>query len=151
MHNDLEGVVRLNLKTFSDERGSVLHMLRADSPHFKKFGEIYFSTINPGIIKGWKKHQKVTQLMVVPVGMVKIVLHDSRSDSSTFGQTQSIDFGLENYIMLKIPPQIWYAFKSISSGVSLIANCIDEPHDPLEGQVLPLNTPIIPYKWDETV
>ena len=30
------------LKTISDNRGKVMHMLRTDSPVFKKFGEIYF-------------------------------------------------------------------------------------------------------------
>ena len=30
-----------------------MHMLRADAPHLQGFGEIYFSTVNPGAIKGW--------------------------------------------------------------------------------------------------
>ena len=39
------------LKILSDNRGSVMHMLRADSKVFKRFGEIYFSTISKNAIK----------------------------------------------------------------------------------------------------
>ena len=31
------------LRKIPDERGSIMHMLRSDAPHFVKFGEIYFS------------------------------------------------------------------------------------------------------------
>jgi dTDP-4-dehydrorhamnose 3,5-epimerase-like enzyme len=41
-------------------RGSVMHMLRADAEHFQGFGEIYFSTVNPGAIKGWHIHREMT-------------------------------------------------------------------------------------------
>ena len=30
------------LRKIADERGSIMHMLRVDAPHFIKFGEIYF-------------------------------------------------------------------------------------------------------------
>ncbi|MFM2392322.1 MAG: hypothetical protein RLZZ546_299, partial [Bacteroidota bacterium] len=30
------------LKKIPDERGAIFHMLRSDSPIFKKFGEVYF-------------------------------------------------------------------------------------------------------------
>ena len=41
--------VRITQKPqITDERGSVMHMLRADAPEFMEFGEIYFSTVNPG-------------------------------------------------------------------------------------------------------
>ena len=36
----IEGVLVHSLKQFPDERGSVMHMLRSDAPHFQKFGEI---------------------------------------------------------------------------------------------------------------
>ena len=49
--NKIEGVATQPLKEVTDGLGSVLHMLRNDSPLFKKFGEIYFSEINPKTIK----------------------------------------------------------------------------------------------------
>ena len=38
----IEGVKISHLKIISDDRGKIMHMIRADSPIFKKFGEIYF-------------------------------------------------------------------------------------------------------------
>ena len=37
----IEGVKITPLKQFFDERGKVMHMMRNNSPEFKKFGEIY--------------------------------------------------------------------------------------------------------------
>ena len=48
-----------SLKTLSDERGKVMHMLRNDSKVFKSFGEIYFSTIYKNAIKAWHLHKKI--------------------------------------------------------------------------------------------
>ena len=31
-------------------------MLRADDPHFLQFGEIYFTSVYEGVVKGWHKH-----------------------------------------------------------------------------------------------
>ena len=45
MKQNIEGIKITPLKIISDNRGSVMHMLRSDSDVFQKFGEIYFSTI----------------------------------------------------------------------------------------------------------
>ena len=47
----IEGVKITPLKQIKDERGKIMHMLRSDSKIFKKFGEIYFSTVNKGFVK----------------------------------------------------------------------------------------------------
>ena len=44
----IEGLLKTPLKQIQDERGKVMHMLRATDPHFNKFGEVYFSWANPG-------------------------------------------------------------------------------------------------------
>ena len=55
-----------------------MHMLRADSPVFKKFGEIYFSTVYKDIVKGWHLHLESTLNYVCVKGKVKLVLFDDR-------------------------------------------------------------------------
>ena len=42
-----------HLRRIPDERGTIYHMLKSTDPHFTKFGEIYFSSIYPGVVKGW--------------------------------------------------------------------------------------------------
>src|SRR5437868_4298621 len=41
----IEGVVVSPRRVIADDRGKVMHHLKATDPEFVKFGEIYFSTI----------------------------------------------------------------------------------------------------------
>ena len=41
----INGVIITELKTLSDNRGKVMHMLRNDSNVFSSFGEIYFQQL----------------------------------------------------------------------------------------------------------
>ena len=61
-------------------------MLREDSPVFERFGEIYFSTVYPGVVKGWHVHKRMTLNYAVPVGMIKLVCYDDREDSPDQGR-----------------------------------------------------------------
>ena len=143
----IDGVKVVPLKKIEDERGKVLHMLRSDSELFTKFGEVYFSVVNPGVVKAWKKHKLMTQHFAVPSGAIKLVLFDDRDGSNTKGKKQEIEIGESNYSLVRIPPKVWYGFKGISKTSSLIANCSDIPHDPMESKKKDINDPEIPYKW----
>jgi dTDP-4-dehydrorhamnose 3,5-epimerase len=126
----IEGVFIKELMQFQDDRGSVLHMLKSNDNNFNKFGEVYFSEILPGKIKAWKYHKKQSQNITVPIGNVKFVIYDDRKNSKTFNNTLEIELGRPNsYILLHIPPGLWYGFKSKSLYPSLIVNCADMPHD----------------------
>lgn len=145
----IEGVIVKKLNKIPDERGCIMHMLRNDAPEFKQFGEIYFSTIYPGAIKGWHIHTKMTLNYAVPIGMIKLVLYDARENSSTKGALMELFIGEENYSLITIPPGIWNGFKGIGNKLALVANCATDPHDPTEiFRMDPLNNNIISYNWD---
>ena len=144
----IEGVVIKSLKKIPDERGSVCHMLRCDDPVFEKFGEIYFSTVNPGVIKGWHLHRKMTLNYAVIHGTIKLVLYDDREGSPTRGNLVELFTGDENYLLVKIPPGIWNGFKGISPQPAIVANCATIPHDPDEIERISPFTDKIPYDWD---
>ena len=143
----IEGVFVEKLNKIVDRRGQVMLMLRRDSPHFIAFGEVYFSAINSGIVKAWKKHLKMTQLFAVPVGKIKLVIYDDREKSSTKGEVWEMESGEENYCLIKIPPMLWYGVKGLSAYPSLIANCSDIPHDTDEIKIRDLSDTLIPYVW----
>jgi dTDP-4-dehydrorhamnose 3,5-epimerase len=143
----IEDVVVQPLKQIVDERGKVMHMLRSDFPLFTKFGEVYFSVVNPGVVKAWKKHLKMTQHFAVPVGKIRLVIYDDRKNSLTFGSFEILDIGEENYCLIKIPPLVWYGFKGIADTPSLIANCTNMPHEPNEVKCLDYFDKLIPYDW----
>lgn len=145
----IDGVVVLELKQICDERGKVLHMLRSDSPVFTRFGEIYFSIVNSGAVKAWKKHFKMAQHFAVPVGKIRLVFYDDRKGSATYNKVEVLDIGEDHYCLVKIPPLLWYGFKGISSTSALVANMTDIPHDPYEVERLATFDKMIPYDWNQ--
>jgi len=144
----IDGVVVVPLKQIPDERGKVMHMLRCDDPYFEQFGEIYFSMVYPGVIKGWHLHTEMTLNYAVVAGMIKLVLYDDRIDSPTRGAIMEIFTGEDNYQLIKIPRLIWNGFKGIGVTPALVANCATIPHRPDEIKRKDPFSPDIPYDWN---
>ena len=143
----IEGVKIKSLKKICDERGMVMHMLRCDDPEFESFGEIYFSCVYPGVVKGWHGHKKMTLNYAVIKGMIKLVLYDDRTKSPTKGELMEIFMGDSNYILATIPPRVWNGFKGIGTEMAIVANCASHLHDPDEiVRIDPLSGDI-PYDW----
>ena len=124
-------------------------MFRCDDPAFEQFGEVYFSLVRPGAIKGWNRHSKMTINLAVVMGKAKMVLYDSREESLTRGEIMAFDVGEENYVRVKIPPGVYTSFKGVSSMDALIANCTTLPHDAQESDSLDPFTRKIPYQWND--
>jgi dTDP-4-dehydrorhamnose 3,5-epimerase len=144
----IDGVVVTALRQITDDRGSVLHMLRSDASDFERFGECYFSEVLPGAVKAWKRHRLQTQNLVVPVGRVRLVIYDVREISPSRGKLFVAELGRPDaYFRVRIPPGLWYGFACISESPALLANCADRPHEAAESETLPLSDPAIPYSW----
>lgn len=144
---NIQGVEIIPLRQIPDDKGMVMHMLRSDSPYFTKFGEIYFSVVKFKKIKAWKRHKLMTQNFAVPVGRINVVLFDDRPDSPTRGLVQEVRLGQSEFSLLKIPPMLWYGFTGLTEEDSLIVNCADLPHDPLESERIDAGSSQIPYQW----
>lgn len=143
----IDGVIVTSLRQTSDNRGKVMHMLRCDEPHFLKFGEIYFSCVNPGAIKGWHIHKRMTINYAVPHGSIKFVLFDDRPNSPTRGKVQEIFIGETNYCLVTVPPLVWNGFKGVGPEMAVVANCTSIAHDPEEVSRRDPFDPAIPYSW----
>ncbi len=147
MNKNIEGIKISPLKIISDHRGSVMHMLRNDSENFDKFGEIYFSTIFKDRIKAWHLHKEATLNYVCVYGKVKLVLFDNRKASKSFGEYQEIFLSPENYFLITIPPNIWNGFKGLNNEHSIIANCLNLPHNENEMVRLGIDDKRFNYNW----
>ncbi|HLB12858.1 MAG TPA: WxcM-like domain-containing protein [Dehalococcoidia bacterium] len=143
----IEGVHIRPLKQIPDERGKIMHMLRCDDPHFERFGEIYFSVIYPGTVKGWHLHQRMTLNYAAIRGMIKLVLFDDRQASPSRGKLLEIFTGEDDYTLITIPPLVWNGFKGVGVEPAIVANCASEPHDPTEIIRMDPSTDKIPYDW----
>ena len=143
----IDGVVVSPRKIIPDERGKVMHMLKATDPEFERFGEIYFSFVYPGVIKGWHLHREMIINYAVPVGMIKLVLFDDRAGPKTKGELQEIYLGEGNHCMVKVPVNVWNGFKGVGTVPAVVANCASIPHDPKEIERMDPFTKKIPYDW----
>ena len=84
--NIIQDVKIIKKNQIIDDRGKILHMLSADDNNFTKFGEIYFSFVNPKKIKAWHFHKLMTLNYVAVYGSIKLVLYDDRDESETKGK-----------------------------------------------------------------
>lgn len=144
----IDGVQIHSLKQIPDERGKIMHMLKATDPHFERFGEIYFSVVYSGVVKAWHRHQRMTLNYAVVTGMIKLVLYDDRPDSPTRSQVQEIFMGDANYCLVRMPAMVWNGFKGIGTAPAIVANCATIPHDPAEMERLDPLSDRIPYDWN---
>jgi len=144
----IDGVQVVPLKRIPDERGTIFHMLKCTDAHFRKFGEIYFTTIYAGVIKGWHKHREMTLNYACIEGRIKLVLYDDRANSSTRHELMEIFLGPDNYSLVVIPPEVWNGMKGMSAPHALVANCATHPHDLSRTTRLDPFSDIIPYKWE---
>ncbi|HLQ32139.1 MAG TPA: dTDP-4-dehydrorhamnose 3,5-epimerase family protein [Chloroflexota bacterium] len=143
----IEGAQVVPLERIPDERGTIMHMLKRTDPHFKEFGEIYFSTIYNGVVKGWHKHREMTLNYACVFGRIKLVLYDEREGSASAGQCQEIFLGPDHYSLAVVPPGVWSGFKGMSEPFAIVANCCTHPHDPsLSTRLDPFDNHI-PYDW----
>ena len=143
----IDGVQVIPLRRIPDERGTVMHMLKRTDPHFREFGEIYFSTVYRGVVKGWHRHREMTLNYACVFGRVKVALYDDRDDSPTRGELAEVFLGTDDYSLVVIPPGLWNGFKGMSDPYSIVANACTHPHDPARSERLDPFENDIPYDW----
>ena len=147
VNDAIDGVQLVPLRRIPDERGTIYHMLRADDPHFIQFGEIYFTTVYDGVVKGWHKHREMTLNYACVYGRVKLALYDDRLESPTRGAVQEIFLGPDNHSLVIIPPEVWNGMKGMSTPFAIVANCCTHPHDPSRTTRIDPFDNDIPYDW----
>ena len=148
----INGIQVKVLKVIPDERGRLFEILRRDEPrYFKRFGQVYCTTVNPGVVKGWHYHKKQVDNFVCVSGMIKLVAYDSRPGSSTKGQINEFCIGVYNPLLVQIPPGVYHGFKGLSAPEAVVLNVSTEPYHhtkPDEFRVDPHHNDI-PYDWNQ--
>ncbi len=144
----IEGVQITSRKVIPDDRGKIMHIMKSSDSQFITFGEVYCSTVFPGVVKGWHMHKKMTLNYVVLKGNIKFVLYDDRPESKTYQQIQEVVIGENQYVMVTVPPFVWNGFKGIGLEEAFVINFTDIPHDTEEiVRMDPHQNEIIKYNW----
>lgn len=146
----IDGVAVKKLKVIPDERGKLMEILRVDDEIFQNFGQVYITTVRPGIVKAWHCHARQTDFFTAVSGMIKMVLADLRQDSPTQGEINEFFIGEDNPLLVRIPPGVYHGVKGISQAPSIALNVPTEPynHDQPDEIRLPWNSDKISYDWE---
>lgn len=144
----IDGVIIKSLKKIPDDRGTIMKMQESSDDEFKGFGEIYFSTIYPDVIKGWHLHEKAILNYCVLTGMVKIILYDNRENSKTKNEIMEIYIGDKNYCLVQIPAGVWNAFKCVGNKEAILADLITITHKDDKIKRMDPHNCFIKYDWN---
>ena len=141
----IKGVLITKLDVIDAPGGNVMHGMKETSAGYTGFGEAYFSQVDKGAIKAWKRHKKMTLNLIVPVGKIRFVLFNDREVSNT--QFQEVIISKDNYCRLTVPPMIWMGFQDLSDGGSMLLNIANLEHNPHE--VDKKNIEQIEFNWNK--
>jgi dTDP-4-dehydrorhamnose 3,5-epimerase len=117
----IEGVKIKKLKVIADERGRLMEILRSDDGLFEKFGQVYMTTVKPGVVKAWHYHRLQRDNFCCVRGKIRVGLYDARKDSPTFGKTMDILTGPDDDPkLISIPPNVYHGFKGLAENYESI-------------------------------
>ena len=145
----ISGVKVRRLPAIPDERGVLTEILRSDDPEFLGFGQVYLTTIYPGVVKAWHFHRHQTDMICCAAGELKLAIYDDRQGSPTRGIVNEIFMGDSNRLLVKVPSGLFHGWKCIGESPALVLNLPDRLYDyasPDEQRVDPHENDI-PYSW----
>jgi len=145
----IDGVSVRGAKVMPDERGRLGEIMRADDPWFTKFGQVYFTTTYPGVVKAWHFHKKQTDHFYVARGTIKVALYDERKGSATYGEVNEVYLSEHRPGLVRIPPEVQHGWMCVGQEEAYIVNVVSEMYDhsnPDEFRT-PAHDNHIPYDW----
>lgn len=121
----VDDIIISPLKRIDVQGGDVLHGMKMSDTGYNGFGEAYFSWVKQNYVKAWKLHTRMTLNLVVPVGEIQFTF--TSPDATEFFRTEVI--GITNYVRLTVPPGLWFGFKGVAAGHSLLLNIANVEHE----------------------
>lgn len=103
-------------------KGDIYKIINKKSKNFSGFGELYLSSLNKGMSKGWNFHKKMTLNLFVVKGRVMFFL---KKDKKVF----RINLNEDQNEVLTIKPKVWVKMVNLSLKESKIINFANLVHN----------------------
>ena len=132
-------VILTPIEKIKVDGGDIIKNIKVGDIGYKDFQESYYSIINFGKKKGWKKHLEMTLNLTCPLGEVNFVFSE---DLKCF---ENITLDKNNLFRITIYPGIWFAFEGLYKPFSIVNNVADMIHNPNEVERKNLNE--VNYFW----
>ena len=113
--NKIEFYTKNSFQVKKNFKGDVYKILSSSSKIYKGFGELYITTLNKNISKGWNFHKRMTLNLFVIKGKVKFYL---KKNNKLVKKTLSEN---KNEI-LTIKPKVWVKIVNLADEKSKLIN-----------------------------
>lgn len=155
----IDGVKIKELKVWNDnpdleqkdvKPGVFMEILRNSEGLLSNFAQTNFSITHKGTIKAFHWHKYQDDLWFMASGKAAIVLYDQRKDSKTFGETQVVKAGTDDYKLVTIPVGVVHGYKVLSNDPCLLFYHVTKEYNaqsPDEERINPFDK-TINFNWD---
>ena len=138
----IEGVWVVEPTVHGDQRGLFIETYRREwFPNGREMIQGNRSNKQSGALVGLHYHLHQADYWYVPVGSIRVVLHDLRDGGPTDGATQTIDISGENHIGVYIPPGVAHGFSALTDVV--MTYLVDNYYNPADELGVAWNDPVI--------
>jgi dTDP-4-dehydrorhamnose 3,5-epimerase len=147
----IEGVTVERPPRHVDQRGSLFEVINTSHPFWSEpIVHCEWVVSSPGMIKGWGVHLLGDDRYVVGSGRIRVVLHDGRVESPSFGRFAQFHFGDQSPGWLLIPRGVWHASQNYGDTDAIFVNFPTEPYDyddPDKYRLDPYDKSKIDFDW----
>lgn len=145
----IDEVILHPLTRYPDDRGFFEEIIRVNDAFFGEgFGQLSHSKMYPGIIKAWHIHKTQIDWWYVPLGQLRVALHDLREGSTTYGVTQELYLGDDiPPAVLKIPAGVAHGCRALGTTPTHLFYVTSRIYDPAEEGRIPHDDVSIGYDW----
>ncbi len=145
----INGVSVKTLKKYCDDRGFFTEVIKFGEETFHEVKQTSYTETHPGVIKAFHWHKKQWDMWFVIKGMAQVVLHDLREDSETKGQTQVICSGVDNPVLISIPPGVAHGYRVLGNEKVGLFYHTSEAYNPAEPdeERIDFDDPKIGFDW----
>lgn len=122
---DIDGVLIREIRRFTDERGWLMELFRADELDAEFHPAMsYVSMTLPGVTRGPHEHVDQADLFCfVGPSTFRVYLWDERPDSPTRGAESRFDAGEGSPLLVVVPKGVVHAYKNVGDVDGLVINC----------------------------
>ena len=149
----IEGVRITPIPRAADSRGALSELFTTrDNPPgaTEALVHIYQVTAKPDSRRSWVYHRWQTDRLAYTNGHFRVVLYDLSPDRSTFGLLQVLHLGIDQPVLLQIPPFVVHGVQNIGTETATFINMPTRPWYPADPDKmrLPEKDPRIPFNFD---
>lgn len=149
LSSEIDGVVVVDPVVHGDERGYFVETWRREwIPSGREMVQANQAERTAGSLVGLHYHRYQADYWRVPVGRIRVVLHDLRSGSPTEGTTWCLDLGgdgLTRHRGLYIPCGVAHGFAALTDAT--LAYLVDGTYDPADELGVAWDDPWVDADW----